>query len=65
LPLRFTWQGRTHTVIAHANHWRVVWGWWRWPVERDTFKVVTDTGLLVELAYDRLTGQWSLQRLYD
>ena len=64
-PVSFTWEGRTHRVMAVANHWRVDWGWWRWHTWRDTFKVVTDTGLLAELSCDRLTGQWVLQRLYD
>jgi hypothetical protein len=64
-PIGFTWEGRTHQVTTIANQWRVDWGWWRWQVWRDVFKVVTDTGLLVELACDRLTGQWVMQRLYD
>jgi hypothetical protein len=64
-PVGFVWDGRYHTVTHIANHWRVDWGWWHWHIWRDVFKLTTDTGLLVELVGDRLTGQWCIQRLYD
>ena len=64
-PNHFAWQGRTHQVGAIARMWRVDFGWWGLRVWRDYFKVTTDSGLLVVIYHDLLTGQWFLQRLYD
>jgi hypothetical protein len=64
-PVRFRWQGQAHHVMSIVNCWRVDAGWWRLRVNRDYFKVYTDTGLLVELYQDRLTDSWFLQRIYD
>ncbi|MBI5961724.1 MAG: hypothetical protein HY866_23505 [Chloroflexi bacterium] len=63
-PLCFTWEG-THKVDNIANRWRVDDDWWRGRVWREYFKLTTDTGLLVILFRDVLSGDWFLQRLYD
>lgn len=65
LPVAFTWQGRSHHVQGIAKCWRVDEGWWRQRVWREYFKLHTDSGLLVIVYHDLLTGQWYLQRLYD
>jgi hypothetical protein len=64
-PCVFTWQGRTHNVQAVAKRWRVDVDWWRGRIWREYFKLTTDTGLLVVIYRDILTGSWYLQRLYD
>lgn len=64
-PQSFTWQGRSHRVQQVARRWRVDQGWWRQRVWREYFKLTTQTGLLVIIYRDLLTGQWYLQRLYD
>lgn len=64
-PLSFVWRGRVHTVQGIAKRWRVDVEWWQQRVWREYFKLYTDTGLLVILYRDLLSGQWYLQRLYD
>ena len=64
-PGAFTWYGRSHEVRGVAKRWRVDHGWWCKRVWREYYKLHTDTGLLVILYMDLLTGQWFLQRLYD
>jgi hypothetical protein len=64
-PRGFTWRGRTHRVQGIAKRWRVDVEWWRRRVWREYFKLTTQTGLLVILYQDLLTGRWYLQRLYD
>jgi hypothetical protein len=65
LPQAFVWQGRTHQVRQLTNQWRIDQDWWQERVWRDYFKLITQTGLLVIIYCDLLTGQWYLQRLYD
>jgi hypothetical protein len=64
-PSVFTWQGQLHQVEAITRQWRVDVDWWRDRVWRAYYKLHTDTGLLVILYQDLLSGQWYLQRLYD
>ena len=64
-PQFFTWQGQSHRVQGIARRWRVDQGWWQRRVWREYFKLTTQTGLLVIIYRDLLTGQWYLQRLYD
>lgn len=64
-PQSFSWQGRTHRVQEITKRWRVDQDWWRRRVWREYFKLATQTGLLVIIYRDLLTGQWYLQRLYD
>jgi hypothetical protein len=64
-PVTFTWQNQTHQVDEITRQWRVDIDWWRGRVWRDYFKLSTDTGLLVIIYQDLLSGEWYLQRLYD
>lgn len=64
-PLVFIWQGQVHQVQGVARRWRVDQGWWRWRIWREYFKLITQTGLLVIIYRDLLSGTWYLQRLYD
>ena len=64
-PLSFTWQGQTHQVQKIAKRWRVDQDWWQQRVWREYFKLTTQSGLLVIIYRDLVTGDWYLQRLYD
>jgi hypothetical protein len=64
-PTAFTWQEREHIVQGIAKHWRVDEDWWQQHLWRDYFKLYTDTGLLLIVYHDLLSGRWHLQRLYD
>jgi hypothetical protein len=64
-PQRLYWQGRVHRVETITRQWRVDVSWWRERIWRAYFKLSTDTGLLVEVYQDLLSGAWYLQRLYD
>jgi hypothetical protein len=65
IPQTFVWQGQAHPVQAVAKRWRVDVDWWQQRIWREYFKVTTQTGLLVIIYRDLLTGSWYLQRLYD
>jgi len=64
-PQSFTWQGRRHPVTRVTRRWRIDVDWWRGRVWREYFKLVTRTGLLVEVYHDLVDGGWFVQRLYD
>ncbi len=64
-PVAFTWRGRRHEVAQITRQWRTDVAWWRERVWRSSYKLYTDSGLLVIVHQDLLTGDWYLQRLYD
>jgi hypothetical protein len=64
-PVSFGWQNQTHQVDEITREWRVDIDWWRGRIWRDYFKLSTDTGLLVIIYRDLVSGEWYLQRLYD
>ena len=64
-PVVFTWQGQEHGVDRLLQQWRVDVGWWQSRVWRAYFKLSTQTGLLVVIYQDLITGFWFLQQLYD
>ncbi len=65
LPDCLTWRGHDHRVQGVANRWSVDEEWWRQRIWREYFKLTTQTGLLMVVYHDLLSGQWYLQRLYD
>ena len=64
-PRSFTWQGKRHPVAQVTRRWRIDVDWWRGRIWREYFKLVTRTGLLVEVYHDLINGGWFVQRLYD
>jgi hypothetical protein len=64
-PMAFTWRGRQHQTAEITRQWRTDSDWWRGRVWRNHFKLRTDSGLLVVIYQDLITGDWFLQRLYD
>lgn len=64
-PQSFNWQAKTHLVQDIAKRWRLDEDWWRGRVWREYFKLSTQTGLLVVIYRDWISGDWFLQMLYD
>jgi hypothetical protein len=64
-PLHLTWNGGRHPVQVILDRWRVDEDWWRERVWREYFRLITRTGLLVEVFHDLTTGEWYVQRVYD
>jgi len=64
-PISFLWRGRHHPVMRVTRRWRIDANWWRKRVWREYFKLVTRTGLLVEVYHDLIGDKWYMQRLYD
>ncbi|MBL8793518.1 MAG: DNA polymerase Y family protein [Planctomycetia bacterium] len=60
-PLRFSWQGREHTVAHYWGPERIEAGWWRErEARRDYYRVETQTGERFWLFRDRDSGDWFL-----
>lgn len=59
--------GRRISVAEIVRRWRVDGEWWDRASAhaRDYLTVRTADGMLCDLALDRESGRWSLQRLYD
>lgn len=64
-PVGLTWQGEYHPIRVIANRWRDDTGWWLWRKRREYLRLLTQTGMLVEIYHDKETQTWYLQRLYD
>lgn len=64
-PVRLRMDGETHGEVGICNRWRVDDGWWREPIARACYKVVTRSGLLAVIFLDEVRGTWHLERLYD
>ena len=67
VPRALRWRCRTHRVIRIDNHWRVAEGWWKGAerIERDFWKLVTDSGLLLVIYHDRCRGGWFMHQECD
>ena len=64
-PKRIKWRRRHHTVQTVSRRWRVDLDWWHQRIWRDYFEVVTNTGMLLTVYRDLISGQWYLEKLYD
>ena len=64
-PIRIRMNGVTHGEVGICNQWRVDDDWWREPVARAYFKVVTRDGLLCTVFWDEIRGTWHLERIFD
>ncbi len=64
-PQRLRMDGVTSGEVGICNHWRVDDDWWREPVARDYFKLVTRDGLLCTIFLDEIRGTWHLERIFD
>ena len=60
-PLRFSWQGREHTVARYWGPERIEAGWWRErEARRDYYRVETKAGERFWLFRDMDSGDWFL-----
>jgi hypothetical protein len=64
-PVRLRLDGVDHGEVGVCNRWRVDDGWWREPIARAYFKVVTRSGLLCLVFLDEIRGTWHLERIFD
>ncbi len=64
-PVQFTWHTQVHRISQITREWRVDIDWWRERIWRSYYKLSTESGLLVVIYQDLLTGRWYLQRLFD
>ncbi|HEX2173267.1 MAG TPA: hypothetical protein VHL09_12570 [Dehalococcoidia bacterium] len=64
LPVQVAWQGRWERIEGIGPRWRIADEWWRRPIHRDYFRVMTRS-LIGEIYQDRLTKAWYLERIYD
>lgn len=64
-PLALTWDGSEHPVQVVLDRWRVDEEWWRRRIWREYFRLITRTGLLVEVFHDLVVNEWRIQRIYD
>ena len=64
-PVKFVWQKHVHLVARVVNEWRVEDGWWHRPIARHYYQVMTSTGWLAILYWDRIEDAWYLERLHD
>lgn len=65
-PTVIYWRGQRHTVAAVVEHWRENRRWWSSRHrDRDIWQLLTDSGFLMEIIYDRRSARWHLQRIYD
>lgn len=55
--------GRSKTVEAVGEIWRVDDEWWRKPVSRQYVEVMLEGGKHVTLFKDLATGEWFIQQL--
>ena len=64
-PVRLRLDGVAHDDVGICNRWRVDDDWWRTPLARAYYKVVTRDGLLCTVYLDELRGTWHLERIFD
>ena len=65
VPVAVTWDGARHSVHLIAREWQEDRGWWVWRQWRAYYRLITHTGLAIEVYQDLLTHTWHLQRRYD
>jgi hypothetical protein len=64
-PIRLRMDGSDHGEVGICNRWRVDDGWWRDPVARACYKIVTRSGLVAVIFLDEIRGTWHLERVFD
>jgi hypothetical protein len=64
-PLLITWEDKPHSVLIIVGRWRVDEEWWQHRIWREYFRLVTRSGLLIEIFHDLTAKEWYLQRIYD
>jgi hypothetical protein len=65
VPTRLRMDGIDHGEVGICNRWRADDAWWRDPVARAYFKIVSRDGLLCTIFCDEIRGTWHLERVFD
>jgi hypothetical protein len=65
VPVRLHLAGTDQGELGICNRWRVDDGWWREPIARACYKIVTRSGLVAVIFLDELRGTWHLERVFD
>ena len=65
IPVTLRLDGATHDQLVICNRWRVHDDWWRDPVVRAYYKLVSRDGLLCTVYLDEIRGTWHLERIFD
>jgi len=65
VPISISWQKKQHLVAEIFSVWRIDINWWRIRSWRTYFLLATDSGLLIALYQDLISGDWYLQRLFN
>ena len=64
-PKAFMWEHQRYQVSVITDQWRIDEGWWIVRIWREYYEILTDTGLMVVIYKNLLTGQWFLQWMFD
>jgi hypothetical protein len=64
-PMSLSLDGTVHREVGVCNRWRIDDEWWREPVARTYWKLVSRDGLLCTVYLDELRGTWHLERIFD
>lgn len=65
-PIHFLWDGRVQRVIRSWGPERIQTGWWRRPlIQRDYYRVETESGQRFWLFQNLCQGTWFLHGLFD
>ena len=64
-PLAFVWDRESHVVRYVLLRWRTDTGLWVWRKWREYYRVVTYTGMIVEIYQDLVRQAWYVQRLHN
>jgi len=65
-PIAFRFSGTQHTVVSSIGPERIETGWWRGPhLQRDYYRVATQSGRHAWLFRRRDTNQWFLHGWFD
>jgi hypothetical protein len=63
LPLSMLRKHRRYRVLGMSEHWRVIDEWWGEEVQRDYFRVETNSGHVFDIYHDVVSGRWYLSGL--
>ncbi len=62
----FVWQGRRYQITTVVGPERLQTSWWsNAPVQRDYYRILTDTGSLFWIFRDLVSGNWYLHGIFD
>ena len=64
-PRRFHWRDQDFQVVEVGGAWRLLGRWWEGDGERSFVRVITDTGVCLDLCHYKSTDQWHVHKVHD